>query len=56
LVLPIWPVTLTELIISTTIYKEHSTSTRIKVIYILEDRKTPAQVKKAIEVPKITIY
>jgi hypothetical protein len=56
LVLPIRPVPLTELVISTAIYKEYSTGTRIKAIYILEDRKTPAQIKKAIGVPKTTVY
>jgi hypothetical protein len=56
LVLPIRPVPSTKLVISTAIYKEHSTSTRIKAIYILEDRKTPAQIKKATGMPKTTIY
>jgi hypothetical protein len=56
LVLPIRPAPLTELVISTAIRKEHSTSARIKAIYMLEDRKTPAQIKKATGVPKITVY
>jgi transposase len=56
LVLPIRPIPSTELVVSTAICKEHSTGTRIKAIYILEDRKTPAQIKKATGVPKTTVY
>jgi hypothetical protein len=56
LVLPIRPIPSTELVISTAIYKEYSTGTRIKAIYILEDRKTLAQIKKATGVPKTTVY
>ena len=42
LTLLIHPTTLTAFIISPVIRKEHSTSTRIKAIYILEEKKSPA--------------
>ena len=36
--------------------KEYSTSARIKVIYMLKDKKSLAQIREAIGVPKLAIY
>jgi hypothetical protein len=38
------------------IYKEHSTSTRIKAIYILEKRRFISDIKKAIGVSRTRVY
>ena len=55
--LPICPVLVsTAIIISTVTYKEHSTSARIKAIYMLEDKKSLAQIKEATGVSKIAVY
>jgi hypothetical protein len=36
--------------------KEHSTSARIKAIYILEDKKPMSQIKEAIGVSRTYVY
>jgi hypothetical protein len=56
LVLPVRLALLTEIIVSTTARKEHSTGARIKAIYMLEEKKSPARIKKATGVPKPTLY
>jgi transposase len=47
---------LTTFVITTLGPKEYSTSARIKAIYILEDKKSLAQIREATGVPKSAIY
>ena len=47
---------LTTFIITTLRPKEYSTSTRIKAIYILKNKKSLGQIREAIRVPKLVIY
>ena len=56
LVLASVPALPTAIIVSTTGPKEHSLSTRIKAIYILEEKKSLAQIKGVTGVPKTTVY
>ena len=57
LMLPICPILVsTAIIVSTTTHKEHSTSTRIKAIYMLKDKKSLAQIKEATGVSKTAVY
>jgi hypothetical protein len=56
LVLPVRPILSTKIVVSTTTHKEHFTSARIKAIYMLEQKKSLAQIKNATEVPKTAVY
>ena len=58
LILPLRPSTATStaFTIPDIIYKEHSTSTRIKAIYILEQRRSAGDIRKAIGVSRTRIY
>jgi hypothetical protein len=46
----------TAFILTTLGPKEHSTSTRIKAIYILKDKKSLGQIREAIGVPRSAVY
>jgi hypothetical protein len=47
---------LTAFILATFGPKKHFTSTRIKAIYILENKKSLEQIRETIEVLKIALY
>jgi len=44
------------LYISQIVYEEYSTSTRIKAIYILKQKRSIGDIKKAIRVSKTRVY
>jgi hypothetical protein len=46
----------TAFVITTLGPKEHSTGARIKAIYMLEDKKSLAQIREATGVPKSAVY
>jgi hypothetical protein len=46
----------TAFVIITLRPKEHFTGVRIKAIYMLEDKKSLAQIREATEVPKSAVY
>jgi hypothetical protein len=46
----------TAFILTTLSPKDHSTSTRIKAIYMLKDKKSLGQIREAIGVPKSAVY
>ncbi len=48
--------TLTDFVVLTTLRKEYSTSTRIKAIYILKEKKPPIEIKEAIGVSRTRVY
>jgi hypothetical protein len=50
------PASSTAFVLATLGPKEHSTSARIKAIYMLEDKKSLGQIREAIEVSKIALY
>jgi hypothetical protein len=50
------PASLTTFVLATLGPKEHSTSARIKAIYMLEDKKSLGQIREAIGVPRLAIY
>jgi hypothetical protein len=55
--LPLRPLaTSTAFTIPDIIYKEHSTSARIKAIYMLEQKRSAGNIKKAIGVSRTRIY
>ena len=58
LTLPLRPLiaTSTAFTIPDIVRKEHSTSARIKAIYILEDKKSLGQIREATGVPKTAFY
>jgi transposase len=54
-VLPL-PASSTAFILATLGPKEYSTGARIKAIYMLEDKKSLGQIRKATEVPRSAVY
>jgi hypothetical protein len=48
--------TSTAFVLTTLRPKEHSTSARIKAIYMLEDKKSLGQIREATGVPKSAVY
>jgi hypothetical protein len=50
------PASSTAFVLATLGPKEHSTSTRIKAIYMLEDKKSLGQIREATGVPKTALY
>jgi hypothetical protein len=56
LVLPVRPILLTEIVVSTITRKEHFTGARIKAIYMFKQKKSLAQIKNVTEVPKTAVY
>ena len=58
LTLPIHSTTplLTAVVISLVTHKEHSTSARIKAVYMLKDKKSPSMIQAATIVTRSVVY